>query len=200
MPLGSIDHDHRAPDQLQAEHDRLYLQACAAVRPLIEIHGKPLTKLTPARETQLRQGIARFEDLLRINPENWAAMWYVGKAYHRLGEFERALQSFSRAHDINPSQPDVAREAAIAAMELGNPAAAIPFCQHAIQARPDDPGLRANLALALLFSGEVKRATDTAADALRRDPGDKITRRIHAVCKDVQAGQRPCPRHVKEIV
>lgn len=189
-----------AEDELRAEHDRLYKEATAAVYPLIEIHGRPAPKLNPTQEGQLRRGIGLFEQVLRINAGNWAAMWLAGKAHQRLRDFENALRCFSRSHATNPTHPDVAREAAIAAMELGRPAEAKRYCERALEAKPDDPGLIANLALATLFSGDAARARIISGDALQRDPKDQISYRILQVCEDVLAGGRACPHHVRDIL
>lgn len=186
-------------DELHAEYNRLYEEASSAVYPLIEIHGKPVQKLTIEQERQLRDGIDLFDRVVQLNTTNWAAMWLVGKAYQRLNEFESALKWFSRGHNVNPLHPDVAREAAIAAMELGRPTEAIGFCEKAIASKPQDPGLRANLALATLFSGDAKKAASVADEALRQDPSDKITRRIAELCEEVLAGKRSCPRHIRDI-
>jgi Flp pilus assembly protein TadD len=137
--------------------------------------------------------------VVEINPENWAAMWLLGKIYQRLEDFDRSLKWFSRAHRVNPDQPNVAREAAISALELGRPEQAIAFCERAIEAKPDDAGLRGNLALALLFSNRPDEARTVAGEALRRDPTDEITTRIARIIDDVLGGSRPCPHHVRDL-
>jgi Flp pilus assembly protein TadD len=182
-----------------AEHDRLHRQAVSLLDPLLDIQGRPLVPVGPTEEATLRRGIELIDRVLQLNPHNWAAMWIAGKAYQRLRDFDRALQEFARAHAVKPDQPDVAREASIAAMDLGRPAEAIGYCETAIRLKPGDPGLRANLALALLFTGQIDRAGAVAEDALRRDPSDTITARIVAVCRAVRAGERPCPRHARDL-
>ena len=179
-------------DELRAEHDRLYKEASSAVYPLIEIHGKPAPKLAAEQEGELRRGLALFDRVLQINPRNWAAMWLVGKGFQRLRDFESALRWFTHAHEINPTHPDVSREAAIAAMELGRPEEAIPFCERAIEAKPTDPGLRANLALATLFAGDAKRAASPTCVGRSLAVSD----RVHATSEtspEVAPPREPCP-------
>jgi tetratricopeptide (TPR) repeat protein len=137
--------------------------------------------------------------VVRINPANWAAMWLLGKIHQRLAEYELGLHWFSRAHRVNPDQPDVAREAAIAAMDAGRPEEAIPFCERAIEVSLDDPGLRANLALALLFSGNPVEAQRIAQEALARDPRDAITAQLVRIIEEVVGGRRPCPHHMRDL-
>jgi tetratricopeptide (TPR) repeat protein len=126
-------------------------------------------------------------------------MWLLGKVYQRLDDCEAAFAWFSRAHRIKPDQPDAAREASIAAMDLGRPEEAIPFCESAIKAKPDDPGLRANLALAYLFSGKPGEARTLSQEALARDPADSITAQLVGIIEEVLSGKRPCPHHVKDL-
>jgi Flp pilus assembly protein TadD len=183
----------------ETEHDRLYKEAIALLRPLIEIHGRKNPKLDAAARDELQRGIDLLNQVVSINPQNWAAMWFEGKAHHRLGNIELAYSFFSRAHGVKPDQPDVAREAAIAAMDLRRPSDAIIFCERAIEAKPQDPGLRANLALALLFNGHAEKARIIAEDALGRNPSDPITIRIVKVCEEVCAGKRDCPQHVRDM-
>ena len=181
------------------DHDPLYEEARSRLSPHLEYHGQKPAALVASSERDLRRGIDLLLRVLSINPKNWAAMWMAGKAHQRLREFEKAFEWFQRADEAHPGQPDVNREAAIAAMEIGRPEQALSHCRRAIEAKPDDPGLRANLALALLFSGSPREALDSAHDALKRDPSDAITKRIVGVCEKVVAGKRKCPRHAREI-
>lgn len=187
------------PAASKSRHDELYQQGRDLVQELILIHGQPPTELTSITRQRLTDAIGLFEEVVRINPGNWPAMWLLGKIYQRLDDYERGLEWFSRSHRVNPDHPDVAREAAIAAMELGRPVEAVGYCQRALEAEPDDPGLYANLALALLFSGKPTEAQATVREALRRDLGDQITARIGTIIEEVLAGSRPCPHHVRDL-
>src|SRR5262249_6766690 len=100
---------------------------------------------------------------------------------------------------LNPDQPDVAREAAIAAMDAGRPGEAVWFCEQALELKPEDAGLRANLALALLFAGKPAEAQAAGQEALRRDPADRITAQIVRIIEEVLGGRRPCPHHVRDL-
>ena len=182
-----------------ARHDRLYEEACGLVDGLILLDDQPTPELTAAGRTRLGGALRLFEEVVRLRPSNWAAFWLMGKVYQRLGEHGPGLECFTAAHRIRPDQSDVAREAAIAAMNLGQPEAAIGFCERAIAAKPDDAGLRANLALALLFSGRPADAAVVADDALSRSPADEITAQIVGIIREVLTGTRACPRHVRDL-
>jgi tetratricopeptide (TPR) repeat protein len=187
------------PPRDDDRQQQLYKQACALIQGLILLHGEEPAPLTDDARRRLHEAVPLFEEVVRLNPGNWPAMWLLGKVCQRLEELEGALQWFARAHHVNPGQPDVAREAAIAAMDLGRPEEALPFCERAVEVSPDDAGLRANLALALLFSDKPEEAREVAADALQRDPKDEITGNLLRIIDEVLAGTRPCPRHVRDV-
>jgi tetratricopeptide (TPR) repeat protein len=186
-------------DRDKTRHDELYKEACSLIEGLIILSNDAPAPLEPHGRQRLEDAIPLFVEVVKINPRNWAAMWLLGKVYQRLGDYERGLGWFSRAHRVNPDQPDVAREAAIAAMELGRAEDAIPYCERAIEAKADDPGLRANLALALLFSHKPREARAVAEEAMARDPADKITANIARIIGEVLDGTRPCPRHARDL-
>jgi tetratricopeptide (TPR) repeat protein len=187
------------PTGNEVRHDELYDQATTLIQGLILVHGQVPVVVTPERRERLNKAIALFKEVIDINPGNWAAMWQLGKIYQALEEYAKGLEWFSRAHRTNPDQPDVAREAAIAAMDSGRPAEAIAFCKRAIEASPTDAGLRSNLALALLFSGQPSEALQVAEEAQGRRPSDQITAKIVAVIKQVVSGSEKCPRNMQDM-
>ena len=179
--------------------DLLYREACDLIDGLLILQNAEPPPLEPSERERLRQAIQRFEQLIRQAPGHWPALWLLGKVHQRLGSFERGLECFAEAHRINPHHPDVAREASIAAMDAGQPERAIAFCERAIAVKPSDAGLLANLALAQLFSGRPAEASATADEALRQSPSDEITAMIAMVARQVLDGDRPCPRHVRDL-
>jgi tetratricopeptide (TPR) repeat protein len=180
-------------------HNELYQQGCNLIEGLILLDNRIPGILDSRSRKKLEDAIPLFVEVVEINPANWAAMWLLGKIYQRLGDYERGLGWFAWAHRVNPVQPDAAREASIAAMELGRSEEAIPFCERAIEAKPEDPGLKANLALALLFSEKPTEARTIAKEALRRDPADATTAYLARIIDEVIDGKRPCPHHAKDL-
>ena len=187
-------------DQDRLRHAELYEEGCRLINSLIVLDNQPPGPLKWLERRRLKKAIPRFIEVVRINPQNWSAMLLLGKTYQRLGQCEHSLTWLSRAHRINPDQPDVAREASIAAMELGRPQEAILFCQRGIETRPGDAGLLSNLALALLFSGKPGEARVVAQDSLAQDPTDKTTAHIARIIEEVLSGGRPCPHHVTDLL
>jgi tetratricopeptide (TPR) repeat protein len=186
-------------EQAKARHNELYQKARALLQGQIHLDDQPPAALNDAGRSRVREAITLLEEVVQINPANWPAMWLVGKAYQRLEDPEKSLDWFAHAHRVNPEQRDVAREASIAAMETGRPEQAVSFCQRALEVEPDNPGLQANLALALLFCERIEEARKTATAALGRDPSDKITLHISQIIDEVLAGTRPCPHHGRDL-
>src|SRR5437867_13025841 len=125
------------PNPHESRHNRLYKQACALIEGLILLDDREPAPLDDDGRRRLDEAISLFDEVVRINPKNWAALWLLGKVYQRLGEYEKGLAAFARSHEIRPDQPDVAREASIAAMDLGRPEEAVVYCERALLAEPD---------------------------------------------------------------
>ena len=187
-------------DDQAREHNRVYQRGWELIKGELLIADR-----TPSRgpgwlaRRRLRQAIECFDAALKIAPQGWQSLWAMGKIHQRLGELPEALGCFARAHQLQPSQPDVAREAGIAASDMGDGPAAVRFTRAAIASKPEDAGLVSNLALALLISGEIEQAKTAAAEAHARAPDDPITRTVHRIVDEVAEGKRPRPKTVREL-
>ena len=179
-----------------SDHNRLYLQSIALVQDHLPLSDRPDNHRPPGffLRRRLRKGLRLLDQVVAINPRNYAALWTGGMVARRLGDLEAALDRFRRAHALRPDQPDVAREAAITASHLGRPAESIEFTRRALFACPNDPGLTANLALYYLYNQDPVTAKSLAATALAADPADRITAQVVRLIDDVLAHRRPCPR------
>jgi len=142
---------------------------------------------------KLKRAISLFERVLALNPDNWSAMWLIGKVHQRLGDFATALSWFERSYQVNPSQPDVAREAAMCAMDIGRHDAAIVFAHRATQIEPTSAGLHANLALAYVLAGRIADARTSIEHSLSIDPTDKISQTIAAITQHFTSNGRTPP-------
>jgi tetratricopeptide (TPR) repeat protein len=183
-----------------ARHDRLYKRACDLV------HGHLLVDVGPRRQRlswltrrRLRKAVKLFEQVIAIKPERWPAYWMLGKVHQRLGEFRIALNHFAHAHRLNPGQPDVAREASIAALELGDAGTAVELSEAALGSRPGDAGLLCNLALARLMIGDPEQARLAAKEAVRCDRADPVAPGLLRLIERICGGDVPCPRRLVEV-
>jgi len=186
----------------QAEADRhnaLTAKGWALTEGRLVLHGvEPSGRPGWYDRWQLGRAIRCFELALEINPEGWSSMWALGKICQRLGDQEAAIGWFAKAHALKPDQPDVAREAGIAALDLGRAADALAFCRAAVACSPDDPGLVCNLALAHCLAGDDAEAVRCVTVAAERDPADTVTATVQHFIGEVAAGRRARPRSLQE--
>jgi Flp pilus assembly protein TadD len=181
-------------------HNRLYREAWKIIEGEIHIHDRVApSKATWSVRRKLKQAISRFEQTLQLNPTNWSSMWALGKIYQRLNDDTTALDWFTKAHQINGANPDVAREAALCAMNLGDSKAALKFTTAAMTLNPNDAGLVANHALALLLDHQPESAKTSAERAVSASPQDSISKHVLRLIDDVIAGRRPYPKTVRDL-
>jgi tetratricopeptide (TPR) repeat protein len=187
--------------QVQADrHNAITAKGWALTKGRLVLQGEEPTGPPGWFERwQLRRALQCFERALVINPEGWSAMWALGKIHQRLGYQEAAFEWFVKAHTFNPEQPDVAREAGIAAFDLGRAADALALCRTAVACEPDDPGLVCNLALTLCLIGNDAEAVRCVSAAAERDPTDVVTKVVHHFIGEVAAGTRPRPQSLQEV-
>ncbi len=125
-------------------------------------------------------------------------MWALGKIHQRLGTQTIAFEWFAKAHAIKPDQPNVAREAGIAALDLGRVEAGLTLCREAVAHCPNDPGLVCNLALAHCLAGDDIEAMRCVTEAAERDPADTVTATVQHFIREVASGKRTRPRSLQE--
>lgn len=175
MPLS---HQH------ENDHDRSFAQAMALIKDYLRLSERPnLVAPGRTRVRNLRRAAGLLEHVLQLNPDNWSAMWHLGKIHQRLEEHEVALWWFGRACQVNPTQPDVAREASISAMEIGRLDDAILYAERACQHSPADAGIQANLALAYLLASRLSEAQGCIRRALDIDPTDQLSQTLAAMIR-----------------
>ncbi len=159
-----------------AEYNRVFEQAARLVKDEIPLHDRQyMPKPGWWARRKLQRALSLFARVLELQPENWSAMWWVGMVHKRFRDYSTALLWFERAFQVSSYQPEVAREACSCALELGHHDAAISFAHRAVQVKPDDAGLRSNLALALLLGGRVAEAKAAIEQAIAADPSDQIS-------------------------
>lgn len=177
-------------------HDAAYKEAWRLIRNEILLNGRSPRFPRWLVRRRLRKAIGLFETALEINPSGWQSMWGLGKIYQRLGDHVKALDWFLKARLLEPNNPDVAREASLSALDLGRAEESLALTEAALVANPSDPGLLANRALALMIAGHLTDARTLAAEAVRRNPRDRISKNALKLVEDVAAGKRRRPTRV----
>jgi tetratricopeptide (TPR) repeat protein len=184
-----------------ARHNQIYDRACQLVRSDILIDGQHLSaKPSFFARLRLRKALRLFDEVLRLNPENWAAIFTMGKIHHRLGSRTLALELMLKAHRGNPSLSGFVREAGLVASQLGRHQEGIELTEEAIRLRPNDGSLYSNLGLMYLLNGVASQAIQSFQWAVELEPDHAMTPRLLAVARAVQGGSIPCPRTEPELL
>ena len=181
-------------------HDEFYNEGWSLVEGQVFIDGSgPSGRLGMFARRKLQKAIERFQGALEIVPKGWQSMWALGKIHQRLESEAESLFWFRKAMALAPDEPDVARETGLAAFEVGNTELALQCCQAALDARPDDPGLMANLALAHLLRGGLAAAESFVSKALELVPHDPVSGHLSQIIREVAEGTRPQPASIHDI-
>ena len=151
------------------------------------------------REAELQEGIRLLQRAVAILPTSWPAHWLIGKGHQALGDHQRAYEAFRQAASITQQNADVLRELCLACLDLGKHAEAVAAARLALQIDRSDPGLQANLALALLLDGDINEALDQAEQAAARSPEDEINRNLLFIIQEVKEGRRRQPTSLAEL-
>lgn len=161
-----------------ARHNALYREALQILREVN--NGPPRASPTSAEIEAVDTGCGLLDEVLALNPSNWAASWVQGVAFRNVRRRHEAAVAFSRAYQLNPKDANVARELSLALLELARFNDAILIAQRAMQLAPGDAGLIANYAVALHRGGRVDQARAEIERAQAIDPTDVTTVRALA--------------------
>jgi len=149
-----------------------------------------------ASDETASQAVGHFRKCLAVDPGSWPCMWAPGKAEQARGDHREALRWFERAAELETTNADVWREAAIAACSLGEQTKAVQYAVTALNLKPDDAGLHANAALALMLAGDDARAGRMASRACELDPTDSVNHSVAKLVEEVRTGVRERPRTI----
>jgi tetratricopeptide (TPR) repeat protein len=193
------DNNPMTPSQVE-EHNRAFERAIEIAREEILTQGVPKTsKPSSLFRSRLDLALQLLLRVIELNPNNWSAMWFVGKIHQRRNDHAMALEWFARAHDSNPPQVDVSREASISAMALGRSQEAISYASKALSSRPNDSGLQSNLALAYLLADNLDEAKRFVEKAMVRGPIDPIAKTISKMIDHFVKSQQTPPSTTEEL-
>lgn len=183
------------------EHNRLYKEAVEIAKKEILSPGHPQTsESNPSVRSKLDHALELFSRVIDLNPDNWSAMWFVGKIHQRYGDQSAAIEWFERAHSLNPEQVEVLREASLCAMELGRSKEAILYASDALKGRPTDGGLQSNLALAYLLANKLDEAKQCIDKATVTDPADPIAKTVSRMIEHfIRASWQRPPSTTQEL-
>src|SRR5262245_39736714 len=147
-----------------AEYTAAYKKGSDLLLKHINLHEQEPTA-APNKEAELREGLGLLQRAVALQPRSWPAHWLIGKAHQTLSDHPRACEAFRQATRFCQDNPDVPRELCLECLQLGQFREAVEAARLAVRADRSDPGLLANLALALVLAGDVAEALDLAEQA-----------------------------------
>ncbi len=181
------------------EHNALFEKAARIVRDTNVFQYTPGASLGWYDRRRVESAIGFLDKVIEINPYNWSAFWLKGKSLQALERYPESLESFAKAWLLNPSNTDTAREAGISATEAGDFNSAIYYAAEALKLKPTEAGLRANLALAYLFAGNLVAASKEIDVAFNSNPRDPISTALFVLVHEVVAGRMRRPSSTRDI-
>jgi tetratricopeptide (TPR) repeat protein len=158
-------------------HNKLYDEAYNLVKDFILVGNGPFHNTYP--KTALENAIHLLIQSLEINPDNYSAMFMLGKIYQRMENYNNAISWFEKAYSIKPTLVDIGREASLSALSSGDNDKAIYFAEATLKTEPNNASLLSNYALILFVSGKIDEAKLKIQKALDLDPTDPITLNVH---------------------
>ncbi len=185
-------------DAEAAEYTEVYRRGSDLLGKLIDLQDQE-PEPSEGREAEIREGIRLLQRAVAILPASWPAHWLIGKGHQALDDQQRAYAAFRQAARLTQKNADVARELCLTCLHLGRHAEAVTVARLAMQITRSDPGLQANLALALLLAGDMDEALDQAEQAAARSPEDGINRNLLVIIQEVKDGRRRQPTTLAEV-
>ena len=94
----------------------------------------------------------------------------LGHAYLQTGQFQKAIDTFKFAIEIEPEMPQGYVNLATVYLRKNEPDDAREICTHALQTFPEEPRLYYNLACAYALSDDTRNALNSLKKAYELDP------------------------------
>ena len=108
------------------------------------------------REALLDAARQGYQKALQLDPKNKVALTGLAKYYVRLGEREKAVETYKRYLSIYPKDKDVAHEVALAHAQWKDWAGAAAWCDFALKIDPENLSIRKTMAFCLARGGKYE--------------------------------------------
>ena len=181
------------------EFNALFERGTAQLGEIVFLDGREWKKPGFLARRKLRASISDLEAALRIYPESWQSLVFIGKAFQALGEEEQCLDHFLRAAALEPTNRSIAKEAGAAAGRLGKHDLAAQVMRESASLHPGDGALHTNLGLAYLLSGQADLAKVEFKIVVAAEPDNPVAKRLVEVAAGVVSQEIECPKSQGEV-
>jgi protein O-mannosyl-transferase len=117
-----------------------------------------------------------YQKVIQRAPEFWLAQYNLGVCDYKMGYYEDALSSLSRAAALEPSEADIFVYAGLSLFRLNRLPEAASSLRGAIALRPDGPGYHLALGIVLKTRGERDQALAEFKQELHYHPEESAAR------------------------
>jgi tetratricopeptide (TPR) repeat protein len=124
--------------------------------------GTPAGADSEALMQHVTEQIGRMKARLQSNPRDLEALIGLGNAFYDAGKFKEAIEYYTRAVEIDPSNPDVISDLGVSYRGVGEPRRAVETFRRAIQVRADHWQSWLNIAIVSMFDLNELGAADEA--------------------------------------
>ena len=119
----------------------------------------------------VQKQIDHLQSVLKNDPKNLNALVHLGNAYFDSGQFDQAIETYSKALEIDPNNADVRTDLGIMYRRKGEFDRAIAEFKKAAEIDPRHANSRYNLGIVLLHDkGDIKGAIKAWEDYLKLQP------------------------------
>jgi tetratricopeptide (TPR) repeat protein len=176
-------------------HNRLFAAASELILPFVE-YDLAEPPVDASTRQQLTRACDMLDRVLQIEPRNQPAIWCRGIAHKVLRNLAEACGDFRLAYAMDDDELcklESGRQLGCICIALGQGTEAAAITADVLARSPNDPGLIANHALALLIAGQIEDAQHIAERALRLNPDGRITHDLLEFVAGVRSGSVPRP-------
>ena len=181
------------------DFNREYKIASQKIDGIIILDNYRPKKISFFEKLRAKKSIKHFERALKIMPEHFASLFFLGKIYQRLEEYEKSLVYFEKALEFEKENYSLPQEASLVAMHLNKIEKAIQFSLEALKRNPSNFALMGNHSMNLLIAGKDKEAIEQIEIALKLNPDDLVNNNIKRKIDEVISGKSKRPTFKETI-
>jgi len=167
------------------EFNKHYNKGCSLQKGIILLDGYTPRNLGFFEKIRAKKALKSFEAALEIYPESWQSLFFIGKIYQRMREFEKSLSYIEKAMTYESSNHVLFQEASLVAMHLNQIEKSIEFSEISIKISPEHFALLGNHAMNLLVAEKDDEAKQVIEKALLINPNDTYNQRIKKKIENV---------------